>query len=440
MTPSGGRPAATPAGQPHKISRYRIVERLGKGAMGVVYRAEDEAMGRDVAVKVLTADFESEPEARLRFYREARSAGRLLHRNIITIYDLGEEAGRLFIVMELLEGEPLAELLKRGEPAALEDKVDLMLQVLDGLSAAHAHGIYHRDIKPGNLFVLADGSLKILDFGVARVSTSTMTASGYIIGTPDYMSPEQSRGKEVDARSDIFSASAVFYYLLAGSRPFVAPDLPSLLWKVQLEDPPPIEAGAAPPALERIVLRGLAKDPASRYQSCGEMHAELSRFLRYYEADTRRLAVRVLEMFRAVQGLAGQRRAGIAGSGEEPAATRVQAIVNECPLLAEPDPDPTALAQLKRPRLAGVLGRLEELRRELGGDADRQPPDGTAKPSWWKGGLLGRARSARGQTTTEWLMIAGILTAIAVFLLMVVPDALRTYHQGIAWGVRTIAP
>ena len=170
------------------------------------------------------------------------------------------------------------------------------------------------------------------------------------------------------------------------------------------------------------------------------MHAELSRFLRYYEADTRRLAVRVLEMFRAVQGLAGQRRAGIAGSGEEPAATRVQAIVNECPLLAEPDPDPTALAQLKRPRLAGVLGRLEELRRELGGDADRQPPDITAKPSWWKGGLLGRARSARGQTTTEWLMIAGILTAIAVFLLMVVPDALRTYHQGIAWGVRTIAP
>ena len=215
-------------------------------------------------------DFAEEPDVRARFYREAQSAGRLLHRNIITIFDLGDDHGRAYIVMELLAGATLADYMARPEAADLESKLDLMMQVCDGLSAAHAAGIIHRDIKPSNLFVLNDGGLKILDFGVARLVTSSMTVSGHIIGTPSYMSPEQATGRDIDHRSDIFSAGGVFYWMLTGRKPFAASDLPSVLRKVQFEDPPPLREHEAPAPLARIVFRALAKDPGLRYQRiCG---------------------------------------------------------------------------------------------------------------------------------------------------------------------------
>ena len=205
--------------------------------MGVVYSALDEQNARRVAIKVMMTDLEGDPETRERFYREAKIAGRLQHRNLISVYDMGEEDGRLYMVMELLQGDTLNDYLKRVHTLSLEATLDFMSQMCEGLAVAHVHGIFHRDIKPGNIFVQDDGSLKVLDFGVARLADSNMTASGFIVGTPDFMSPEQARGAEIDHRSDIFSTGAVFYYMLSGRKPFAATDLPAVLHKVEAEDP-----------------------------------------------------------------------------------------------------------------------------------------------------------------------------------------------------------
>ena len=197
----------------------------------------DDAMGRDVALKVLTADLEDDPDIRTRFHREAEAAARLSHPNIITIFDVGEDADRFFIVMELLRGATLKDFLKQSDAAPIARKLDLMVQLCAGLGSAHNASIYHRDIKPGNIFVRSDGILKILDFGVARLASSSMTAAGFIVGTPDYMSPEQARGEEIDGRSDIFSLGGVFYFMLTGRKPFPATDLPSLFHQIQNDDP-----------------------------------------------------------------------------------------------------------------------------------------------------------------------------------------------------------
>jgi serine/threonine protein kinase len=261
---------------PERIGRYHVLERIGRGAMGVVYRARDEAMGREVALKVLTADIEDDPDIRTRFLREAEAAARLSHPNIITIFDVGEEGERFFIVMELLRGATLKDFLKQGDGARLERKIDLMVQLAAGLGAAHHASVYHRDIKPGNVFVRADGLLKILDFGVARLASSSMTASGFIVGTPDYMSPEQARGQEVDGRSDIFSLGGVFYFMLTGRKPFPASDLPTLFHQIQGDDPPPPVGVDAPAELVEVIMRALSKQREARYQSCQELLADLN--------------------------------------------------------------------------------------------------------------------------------------------------------------------
>jgi serine/threonine-protein kinase len=256
--------------------------------MGVVYRARDEAVGRDVALKVLTTDVDDDPDIRTRFYREAEAAARLSHPNIITIFDVGEDGDRFFIVMELLRGATLKDFLKQGEAVRLERKVDLMIQLCAGLGAAHNASIYHRDIKPGNIFVRADGILKILDFGVARLASSNMTAAGFIVGTPDYMSPEQARGAEIDARSDIFSLGGVFYFMLTGRKPFPATDLPTLFHQIQSEDPPPSLGVDAPPELAALIMKSLSKKREKRYQTCQELMVDLELVRQRYplEAQT----------------------------------------------------------------------------------------------------------------------------------------------------------
>ena len=296
---------------PPAIGRYRIVSRLGKGSMGVVYGAVDEIMDRPVAVKVMMADLEEDPETSARFYREASAAGQLVHRNIITIFDMGEDDGRPFIVMELLDGDTLGTYLK-STPCSLEHKIDLMLQICEGLRAAHARGIYHRDVKPGNLVVRQDGCLKILDFGIARLASSSMTASGLIIGTPDYMSPEQAKGLDIDQRSDIFSAGAVFYFMLTGRKPFAAPDLPGVLNKVIREDPLPIRESEAPVEVADIVTRALAKDPRHRYQQCEDMAADLTRAARHLVAQTRAAMLTLQHRMGDIDDLEAERSA-IAG-------------------------------------------------------------------------------------------------------------------------------
>jgi serine/threonine protein kinase len=262
---------------PERIGRYQVLDRIGRGAMGVVYRAHDDAMRRDVALKVLTTDLEDDPDIRVRFHREAEAAAHLSHPNIITIFDVGEDGGRFYIVMELLHGATLKEFLKQSNPP-LDTKLDLMLQACAGMRAAHKASIYHRDIKPGNLFVRADGLLKILDFGVARLASSSMTVTGFVVGTPDYMSPEQARGDEIDGRSDVFSLGGVFYFMLTGRKPFAATHLPALFRQIQSEDSTPIAASEAPPELTAIVVKALAKNPDARYQSCEELTADLEKF------------------------------------------------------------------------------------------------------------------------------------------------------------------
>jgi serine/threonine protein kinase len=290
------------------IGRSRIVERIGKGAMGVVYAADDETMGRRVAVKVMMADLEDEPETRERFYREARVTGQLVHRNIVTVYDLGEDYGRPYIVMELLRGVPLGEYLQRPDARSLDTKIDLMLQICEGLQVAHERGVIHRDIKPNNLFVQLDGSLKILDFGVARLATSTLTANGFLVGTPEYMSPEQAMGRTVDARSDVFSAAAVCYFIVTGRPPFGSQDLPKVLNAVMFNPPAPFNEGEAPEALAEVLLKALEKDPARRHRSCSEMAAELEKVRRVRDSTSLRVAHAALERYRQILALVDEHR------------------------------------------------------------------------------------------------------------------------------------
>jgi serine/threonine-protein kinase len=350
-----------------KIGRYRIVDRIGKGAMGIVYSAVDDAMDRQVAVKVMMADVESDPDTRTRFYREARIAGQLMHRNIVTVFDLGEEDGRPYIVMELLRGFTLTDYLQRPEGVPLDTKLDLMIQVCEGLAVAHARDVFHRDVKPNNLFVLEDGSLKILDFGIARLASSTMTATGLVVGTPHYMSPEQARGEEIDARSDVFSTGAVFYFMLTGQKPFAArnsagPDFVGVTRRVQFEDPSPVPEALAPPALVRIVLKALAKDRAKRHQTISDLARDLEAFRRVFDVETRRLAQSVIDRCRALDAVNAEIEAARIEVGiESPGTPRPMCSARER-LAALVDDSGRALlvVPFKRDELAAMILSLEQ--------------------------------------------------------------------------------
>lgn len=281
---------------PRAIGPYAIRERIGKGAMGVVYRATPDDGRSEVALKVMASDLDGDPETRERFFREAHVAGRLIHRNIVAVRDSGEDNGRLYIAMELLRGTTLTDCLKQPEAFDLEDRIDMMIQVCQGLTVAHRAGVYHRDLKPANLFVCEDRRVKILDFGVARLVGSNMTVTGNIIGTPDFMSPEQVRGEEIDGRSDIFSAGSVFYLLLTGRKPFAANDLPAVLNKVVRSQPLPIRENEAPEPVAAVVRKALAKDPAARQQEVSQLACELMAAATAVGKATRQTAITVRTM------------------------------------------------------------------------------------------------------------------------------------------------
>ena len=265
---------------PTRIGRYEVVDRLGRGGMGVVYLASDPALGRTVAIKMLTEDND---ELRERFAREARSAAALKHANIVTIYDVGEDAGRPFIAMEYLDGETMAEMINRRAPVALGRKLELMKELCAGLGYAHRNGIIHRDIKPANLMITAEGALKILDFGIARVRADAtgggLTRVGMLMGTPHYMSPEQAEGLPVDDRSDIFSVGLVLYEILASVRAFPG-DMPHVVLHDVLKNEPRPLREICPDIdseLEGMVAKALAKKPADRYQTLSELARDLRR-------------------------------------------------------------------------------------------------------------------------------------------------------------------
>ncbi len=248
--------------------------------MGVVYKALDPLLERVVALKTMSAHLDSEPELRARFFREGRSAAHLSHKNIITIYDLGEEGGTAYMAMEYLEGVDLKAKILGKEQLSLRRKVEIMAEVCEGLAHAHARQVIHRDIKPGNIFITKSGHVKILDFGLARVISSDITRSGVAVGTPNYMSPEQVRGDKVDHRTDIFSAGALFYEILSSRKPFEADSFTATVIKILHDDPEPLEKldPSTPSDLAAIVSKALAKDLDARYQSVRELLQDLRGF------------------------------------------------------------------------------------------------------------------------------------------------------------------
>ena len=260
-----------------RIGKYRVVGKIGQGAMGEVYKAQDPLLNRFVAIKTIAPAFAAEPDFRRRFQREAQSAAQLNHPNIVTVYDFGEEDGLIYMAMELLQGRDLRDII-RSRDAPFGDKLAIMEQLCDGLGFAHAKGIVHRDLKPGNIHVQPNGQVKILDFGLARLGDSDMTRTGTVMGTPNYMSPEQIRGQKVDARSDVFSLGAVFYELLCNHRPFEADSAHDVRFQIVEQPPAPIRKWApeVPPALVLVVERALAKDAARRFADASEMGRALA--------------------------------------------------------------------------------------------------------------------------------------------------------------------
>jgi eukaryotic-like serine/threonine-protein kinase len=260
-----------------KLGKYEIASKIGEGAMGEVYKAFDPILGREVAVKTMSASIGADDELRQRFHREAQSAARLNHPNIITIHDFGEDQGRAYIAMELLEGDDLKDLITRAAPLSLEQKVALMEQMADGLAFAHVRDVVHRDLKPANIHIHRGGQVKIMDFGLARLSTSNMTRAGMVMGTPNYMSPEQVRGERATARSDVFSLGSVFYELLTYRKPFDSDSLHAVLFQVMQQEPVPLEQAVpgVPLALCELVQKAMAKDPARRFQDASELREGL---------------------------------------------------------------------------------------------------------------------------------------------------------------------
>jgi len=260
-----------------KVGKYLIVAKIGSGAMGDVYRAHDAKLNRDVAVKTMAELYASDDQLVQRFQREAQSAAALNHPNVVTVYDFGSEQGKFYLAMELLDGADLKELIAARSLNDLWDKLDVMEQIAEGLAYAHKQGVVHRDLKPANIRVLPNGRVKIMDFGLARIGSSDMTRAGMVMGTPNYMSPEQVRGTKADARSDIFSLGAVFYELLSGKKAFNADSMHTILYKVLEEEPEPVRTWvpALPGPFVAFVERCLAKDPANRYQDAGEMRDAL---------------------------------------------------------------------------------------------------------------------------------------------------------------------
>ena len=275
--PSQPHPAMTEA-KISDIGKYRIIELVGEGAMGVVYRAQDTVLDRTVAIKVMNESIARQEDLRKRFLHEAQAAGSLQHPNVVCIYDLGESDGHLFIAMEFVHGVDLEHLIGMGEPLSLQAKLDIIIDVLTGVAFAHKRGIVHRDIKPANIRVAEDGRAKIMDFGVAHLASSSMTSTGSILGTPTYMAPEQITEGKTSPATDIFAVGGVLYQVLTLMKPFDAPTLQNLFFKIITETPRPVSElmPGLPTALDHIVQKAMAKEPSKRYATALDMANDLT--------------------------------------------------------------------------------------------------------------------------------------------------------------------
>ncbi len=269
---------------PVRIGKYEILAELGRGAMGTVYKARDPRLDRLVAVKMMSEELLIEEEMRGRFQREAKSAANLQHPNIVTIFDFGELEGEgsPYIVMELLDGMSLAQLMEEKKPERLEDRVNIITQICRGLDYAHKRGVIHRDVKPGNIQVLPSGTAKVLDFGIALGEGSTIkTKTGLVMGTPNYMAPEQISSDVVDHRADMWAVGVILYELLSGERPFTATTIPGLVYQIVHSPPPPLDERklGLPPRLVDVVERTLQKNPNQRFRDLAQLSRTLEKVM-----------------------------------------------------------------------------------------------------------------------------------------------------------------
>ena len=296
----------------NRVGRYEITEKLGQGGMGTVYKAFDPLLTRVVAVKVISGQLDGNPDHRERFFREARAAAQLSHRNIITIYDLGEQDGSPYLAMEYLVGRDLDQRLHDAEGMSLTRKLELALSICEGLAHAHACGLIHRDIKPANVFVTDDGGVKILDFGLARLITSELTRSNVMVGTVNYMAPEQLRGERPDHRADIFSFGVLLYELLGGRKPFQGDSAAATMYKILHEVPQALDEldPAVGPALNALVDRAMAKAREDRYQRMTDLLRDLEAAYEPMRGADRRVISRVEAALGASHGLALDPAAG----------------------------------------------------------------------------------------------------------------------------------
>src|SRR3954447_16230994 len=270
---------------PTKLGRYEIVDEIGKGAMGIVYLARDPLIGRLVALKTFRIGYSVKDQEmeqfRIRFMREAQSAGILTHPNIVTIHDVVEsgDEGLAFIAMEYVRGTNLKLMLQGDQPLTFAGVLDIVAQVGEALDYAHANRVVHRDVKPANILITQEGRVKITDFGIARLDSSNLTQEGQLLGTPNYMAPEQIQGKEVDHRADLFSLGVVLYEMLTRHKPFQGENLTVVSHRIVYDQftPPREYARDLPPGLERVLSRALEKDPGRRFQRAKEMIEELRR-------------------------------------------------------------------------------------------------------------------------------------------------------------------
>ena len=265
-----------------KLGRYEILSELGHGEMGVVYKAIDPLIDRIVAIKTIKFDGSNEEATNFeeRFYREAKSAGRLNHPNIVTIYDVGKSNNTAYIAMEYLEGEQLKDILDVHTPMSVERIADIAAQIAEGLAYAHKNGIVHRDIKPANIMLVQGDRVKITDFGIAHMSTSSGTLAGTVLGSPRYMAPEQVVGKAVDGRSDLFALGVVLYEMLTGESPFDGDNINTTMYRIVNETPVPPRTltPRIPEVFDYIVAKALAKHPDARYQSAAEIAYDLRNY------------------------------------------------------------------------------------------------------------------------------------------------------------------
>jgi serine/threonine-protein kinase len=266
---------------PSTLGRYKVLKELGRGSMGVVYLGKDPTIQRFVAIKTMRLDEIDDSnklqEVKARFFREAESTGRLSHPNIVTIFDAGEENELGYIAMEMLQGTTLKQWSRKPNLLPLEKVISVMATVAEAMDYAHQQGVVHRDIKPANIMLTADEVVKIMDFGIAKMATTTKTQTDIVLGTPTYMSPEQIAGRKVDGRSDIFSLAVVMFELLTGRPPFTADNVSALLFAIAHTPHPSAKAirPDLPPIVKEVMDRALQKDPVHRYRRAGEFAIEL---------------------------------------------------------------------------------------------------------------------------------------------------------------------